>query len=100
MGEMASQDHSRFRAPVWFDCCNISPPRAGSIHLALVMECRQEVAVAPEQSLGRRFEVALYFGGKGVFYRDLRHVDRAKRVSYRFFGACNMERCCAGLSPA
>jgi hypothetical protein len=35
MGEMASQDHSRFRAPVWFDCCNISPPRAGSIHPAV-----------------------------------------------------------------
>jgi hypothetical protein len=47
MVEMASQDHSRLRAPVCFDCCNISLPRAGSIHLAVSMECRQEAAVAP-----------------------------------------------------
>ena len=38
MGETASQDHSRLRVSVWLDCCNISPPRAGSIHLAVVAE--------------------------------------------------------------
>jgi hypothetical protein len=47
LGEMASQDHSRFRALVWFDCRNISPPRAGSIHLAVAMEGRQKLAVPP-----------------------------------------------------
>jgi hypothetical protein len=37
IGEIASQDHSRLRVSVWFDCCNMSPPRAGSIHLAVAV---------------------------------------------------------------
>jgi hypothetical protein len=44
-GETASQDHSRLRVSVWFDCCNISPPREGSIHLAVVAEFQWEVTL-------------------------------------------------------
>ena len=51
MGETASQDHSRLRVSVWLDCCNISPPRAGSIHLAVVAEFQWEVTLSLEQSL-------------------------------------------------
>jgi hypothetical protein len=45
IGETASQDHSRLRVSVWFDCCNISPPRAGSIHLAVAVGFQWEVTL-------------------------------------------------------
>src|SRR5580692_4557202 len=51
IGETASQDHSRLQVSVWFDCCNISPPRAGSIHLAVVAEFQWEITLSLEHSL-------------------------------------------------
>ena len=52
IGETASQDHSRLRVSVWFDCCNISPPRAGSIHLAVAVGFQWEVTLTRSTRFG------------------------------------------------
>jgi hypothetical protein len=52
IGETASQGHSRLRVSVWFDCCNISPPRAGSIHLAVAVGFQWEVTLTRSTGSG------------------------------------------------